>query len=80
MLEALEDPENLKEELGDLLFTVSNLCHHLGYEPELLLSEACDKFVSRFKTMEEFAEKEGKEIKSLPKDDLERLWQISKSI
>lgn len=80
VLEALENPENLKEELGDLLFTVSNLCHHLGYEPELLLSEACDKFVSRFKTMEEFAEKEGKEIKSLPKDDLERLWQISKLI
>ena len=60
------------------LFTVANLCHHLGYEPELLLTEACDKFVNRFKTMEETAQEECLDIQALDKSELERLWQASK--
>lgn len=78
VIEALEDPKALREELGDLLFTVANLCHHLGYEPELLLTEACDKFVNRFKTMEETAQEECLDIQALDKSELERLWQASK--
>lgn len=80
VIEAIDNPQALKEELGDLLFTAVNLCHHLGYEPELLLSDACDKFVNRFKTMEEIAKEKGDEIQSLDKGELERLWQISKLI
>lgn len=78
VIEALENSEALREELGDLLFTVSNLCHHLGFEPELLLSEACDKFVNRFRIMEEIATEESLDIQALEKNELERLWQISK--
>lgn len=78
VVDALENNGNLEEELGDLLFTVCNLSQFLDFEPEILLQNACDKFVGRFKIMEEIAEEENKDIKSVGKDELERLWQISK--
>lgn len=78
VVEALSDREELEIELGDLLFTVCNLCHYLDFQPELLLSKACDKFVGRFKVMEEIAINEEKDIKSIGREELERLWQISK--
>lgn len=76
--EALNDPKHLEEELGDLLFTVVNLSHYLGYEAELLLTKTCDKFVNRFKEMENIAIKEDKDIMKLDTEELEKLWQISK--
>lgn len=78
VVEALDDPKHLEEELGDLLFTVSNLCHYLGYKPELLLTNACNKFVGRFRKMEEVAESCGEDIKDVGQVRLEELWQISK--
>lgn len=78
VVEALDSPVDLEEELGDLLFTVVNLCHYLGYEAELLLTAACEKFIGRFKLMEDFAEEEDLDIKEVGRDKLEDLWQLSK--
>lgn len=78
VIEALDSPVELEEELGDLLFTVVNLCHYLGYEAELLLTATCEKFIGRFKTMEDLAESEELDIKEVGKDKLEELWQRSK--
>ena len=78
VVEALDSPVELEEELGDLLFTVVNLCHYLGYEAELLLTAACEKFIGRFKVMEDLAEKENLDIKEVGKEKLEDLWQLSK--
>lgn len=80
VVDALDSPHALEEELGDLLFTIVNLCHYLGYEAEILLKKANDKFVGRFKLMEEFAEESGKDIQFLDKDELEELWQNSKLV
>ncbi|MDO5028406.1 MAG: nucleoside triphosphate pyrophosphohydrolase [Bacillota bacterium] len=76
---ALNSPTDLEEELGDLLFTVVNLCHYLGYEAELLLTSACHKFIARFKFMEDLAEDQGLDIKEIGKDKLEEFWQVSKN-
>lgn len=78
--EALNRPKDLEEELGDLLFTVINLSHYLGYEPEGLLKKACEKFVSRFKGMENIALKENQILTELGTSELERLWQLSKQV
>ena len=40
------------EEMGDLLFGVSQLCRHLKIEPETCLHDANKKFVRRFQSME----------------------------
>jgi tetrapyrrole methylase family protein/MazG family protein len=49
----LADPQQASAELGDLLFTVVNLCRHLRVEPEVALRGAINRFVARFRRMEE---------------------------
>ena len=45
--------DEIEEEYGDLLFAVVNLGRHLKVTPEIALTKASDKFVNRFKEMEE---------------------------
>lgn len=78
VVEALDDPKALREELGDLFFTVCNLSHYLGYEPEILLTEACNKFVDRFRMMEEIAISKGVELTNMGNYSLEEFWQEAK--
>ncbi|MEE2776146.1 MAG: nucleoside triphosphate pyrophosphohydrolase, partial [Acidobacteriota bacterium] len=52
--EALDgDREELREEIGDLLFTVANLARHLEIDPEAALARANLKFRHRFEYIEE---------------------------
>lgn len=44
--------EEIAEEFGDLLFTVANLGHYLGADPEATLAAANRKFERRFRAME----------------------------
>ena len=51
----INDPdtrEKTEEELGDLLFSVVNLCRFLNVEPSIALHCTNNKFISRFKYME----------------------------
>ncbi|MEO2069099.1 MAG: nucleoside triphosphate pyrophosphohydrolase [Desulfurobacteriaceae bacterium] len=73
-----KNKEKVEEEVGDLLFMAVNLARFLGVHPELALSKANEKFEKRFRKMEEFAKKEGKELKDLSISDLELLWQKAK--
>ena len=42
------DMKHLKEELGDVLYTVCALSGYLKIQPEIALKEATDKFQKRF--------------------------------
>lgn len=44
--------EAIEDELGDVLFTVANLCRKLGVNPEIALKGATQKFRTRFAKME----------------------------
>jgi MazG family protein len=48
-----QDLDAVTEELGDLLFSVVNLARYRNIDPELLLSDASDKFERRFNAMED---------------------------
>lgn len=39
--------ENIEEELGDILFTVANLCRLMKVDPEIALNQSTDKFNQR---------------------------------
>lgn len=66
------------EELGDLLFALTNLSRHLEIDPESALHGACAKFVSRFRAMEAEAERGGGKMEEMPLDRLEEMWQTAK--
>jgi tetrapyrrole methylase family protein/MazG family protein len=50
--EAAGDPERVREEVGDLLFTIVNIARFLSVDPEDALRATSDKFTRRFTYIE----------------------------
>ncbi|HET9010937.1 MAG TPA: nucleoside triphosphate pyrophosphohydrolase [Gemmatimonadaceae bacterium] len=67
------DPK-LEEELGDLLFSVVNLCRKLGVHPSLALDKANTKFSRRFQGVEALARDRGIAVHSAGLEVLDGLW------
>lgn len=68
----------LEDELGDLLFTVVNIARVLHLEPESALKRTNRKFRQRFGRMEEVARQQGRNLKDMPLEEMEELWQQAK--
>lgn len=64
----------LEEELGDLLFSVVNLCRKLGVHPSLALDKANVKFARRFQSVEALAKERGIELQGAGLEVLDGLW------
>jgi len=71
--------EYIKDELGDLLFSIVNLSRHLGIDASEAINQANHKFVKRFRLMEEEISKDNQEIENLSTDELEEFWVKIKS-
>lgn len=74
-VEGAVSEDHRAEEIGDLLFAVVNYSRHLGIDAEAALSAANHKFTRRFEAVEKAA---GKEMASLPLEQLEHYWQQAK--
>ena len=72
------DPR-LEEELGDLLFSVVNLCRKLGVHPSLALDKANVKFGRRFQAIEALAKQRGIDVPTAGLEVLDGLWNEVKS-
>jgi nucleoside triphosphate diphosphatase len=70
-------PAALEEEVGDLLFAVSNLARKLDLEPETALRRATAKFERRFRALETLAKQRGL---GRDLDALEALWREVKAL
>jgi len=71
--------ERVKDEIGDIVFTVVNLARALKVDPESALEGTTTKFIKRFGEVEKGARRRAKRLSSLSLDEMERLWQKSKS-
>jgi tetrapyrrole methylase family protein/MazG family protein len=73
-----EDP-HVREEIGDVMFTVVNLARRLGVDAEGAMRDANEKFERRFRYMEAFAIASGRQLNDMSLDELEDLWQQAKT-
>ena len=73
------DPEHLRHEVGDLLFTVVNLARWLNVEPDMALRRANLRFRDRFHLVEDDFRTRGAEMKAADLAALEASWQAAKT-
>jgi MazG family protein len=71
--------ERVREELGDLLFVVTNIARHLKVEPEAALKLTNRKFRRRFRHIERGLEAQGRTLDAATLDEMEALWMEAKS-
>ncbi len=74
-----EDRQGLEDELGDLLFAVTNLARLLDIDSEATLRKALDRFLFRFNHVEQTLSATGRSISQSDHEELEQLWQKAKS-
>ena len=68
----------IEEEIGDLLFSVSNLARHLSIDPEMAMRCSNAKFERRFKAIESEAHKLGLSVADMTPADIESVYQTVK--
>jgi len=73
------DHDRIKDEVGDVLFVAVNLARRAGIDPETALMACNSKFESRFRFIEESADKMNKKLNDMSLDEMESLWQQAKS-
>lgn len=69
------DVENIKEELGDVLFSAVNVARFYKLDSEELMHAACAKFIRRFKFVEEGAAARGEKLEDMSLDQMEEIYQ-----
>ncbi len=77
--EAVENGTNFTEELGDVLFAAVKVGRFVGVDPEDALNRTCEKFIKRFRYMEQACASRGTEMDMLPLEELTTLWNQAKS-
>jgi tetrapyrrole methylase family protein/MazG family protein len=78
VLEAVNDVNNVEEELGDLLFSVVNLCRYLKVEPSAALHRTNSKFIKRFQYLEKKMKETGQEMKPENLAAMDQYWNEAK--
>ncbi|MCP4922545.1 MAG: hypothetical protein GY915_00740 [bacterium] len=78
---ALENnPEHLKEELGDLILTAIDLARYLGHDPSEALEISFVKLNARFVNFKRIIEEKGLDPKLMPPKDKFDVWKQAKKI
>lgn len=73
-----DDPVAVHGELGDLLFALVNVARYLEVDPEMALREATQRFIKRFRYIEETAAKQGVELVDMSLQEMDELWDAAK--
>ena len=75
----LENPSEMEEEIGDLLFAVVNLARKLDIEPETALKRTNRKFRKRFAFIEKELKRNGKNLPESSLSEMDALWDQAKA-
>jgi ATP diphosphatase len=73
------DSDSVKNELGDLLFSVCNLARHLKVDSESALEGSTVKFARRFRAVESAVKAQERELKEMSLAEMDAIWDEVKS-
>ena len=76
---AAGDRQHAQEEVGDLLFAVTNLARTLGADPEQCLRRTNAKFERRFRFVERALAESERPVNEASLDEMESHWQAAKA-
>ncbi len=74
----VESDIKIEEELGDILFSCTNLSRFLKKDSEKALTFAINKFIIRFSSVEALVEEDGKAFSELSQEELDEYWEKAK--
>ena len=74
-----QNQERIKDEVGDLFFSVVNLARHLGVDPEQAMRQANNKFEKRFRQVEVAVNQDQKVMSELNIQQLDAYWNSVKN-
>ena len=69
----------IKEELGDLLFSIVNLARFLDINPEESLNLTNNKFINRFEFIENKSISLNKKLENMTLEEMDRFWNEAKN-
>lgn len=73
-------PAEKREELGDLLFVITNAARHLEINSEAALNETSDKFERRFRYIETQLRARGRSMEEATLEEMDALWDEAKAL
>ena len=72
------DKENSTQELGDFIFSVINAARLNKLNPDNALEKTNQKFIRRFNYVEDHSLKQGKNLKDMSLEEMDKLWDEAK--
>jgi tetrapyrrole methylase family protein / MazG family protein len=76
--QAANDPDQIADEVGDLLFVTANIARFLGIDPETALNRSNRKFEKRFRYVESKIKQQGRGLKDSSLEEMDALWEEAK--
>ena len=74
------DKENSTRELGDFIFSVINAARLYKLNPDNALEKTNQKFIRRFNYVEDHSLKQGKNLKDMSLEEMDKLWDEAKKL
>ncbi len=75
-----QDAVEIEAEFGDILFSLVNVTRYLKINPELALNNTTDKFIRRFKYIEEQAQLQHRALSDMSLEEMDQLWEKAKGL
>ena len=76
--DAISSGGDVGGELGDLLFSAVNISRFFSVDPEEALERSCEKFIRRFKYVEDTAREMGRELASMTLGEMDAIYNRAK--
>ncbi len=73
-----DDKNRMEDEMGDLLFALTNYARYIGINPEDALERTNKKFIRRFQFIETESAKDGFKLEDMSLEEMDKYWNKAK--